>query len=152
MEQSSSWESNSHSASQIPRLLWNPNVHYRVHNGPPLVPVMNQMNPFDILSHCFPKIHSYSILASTSRSSEWSFPFRVSSQNILCIFISLKHVTCPSHFILLDIIPRIIFCEAYKLRSSSLYSLLLPPPLPSSEVQIFSSAPCSHTPQSMFFP
>jgi len=52
---------------------------------------------------------------------------------------------CPTHLILLDLITLLICGKVYKLQSSSLYSLLQPPAT-SSQVQIFSSAPCSQIP------
>jgi hypothetical protein len=42
MEQRPSWEANSFSASQeIPRILWNTEVHYCIHKSPP--PVLMRM-------------------------------------------------------------------------------------------------------------
>ena len=77
MVQSRSWEANWFQASQeIPRILWNPKVHYRTHKRPPPVPVLGQPNPVHIPTSLLLEIHPNIIHPSTPRSPQWSLCLR----------------------------------------------------------------------------
>jgi hypothetical protein len=63
MEQSPSWQADSHSAiEEIPRFLLNPTVINRVYKSSPLVPILRQMRPVHTFPPYLPNIHSTIIL------------------------------------------------------------------------------------------
>jgi hypothetical protein len=124
MEHSPSWEADSHSAGQILSLLWNPNLYYRVNNSLPLMSIVRQINPV----HTFHPVFLRSFLILPSHPS-LDFPSGIflplSPTKIFYGFlISPMRDTWPAHFILLNFITLIMFCETYMLGNSSLRSPL----------------------------
>jgi hypothetical protein len=148
MKYSPSWEANRFSASQeIHHILWNPQVHYRIHKISPLAPTMTNINPVHVPLHFF-DIHFNIILPSTPRTTERLIPFRIPHQNPKYMHLSsppyVQHAPPISFFLIWSPEQNLMRSTHHKAPSCVVSStpLLRRPSLAPTA----SSAPCSSTP------
>jgi hypothetical protein len=88
-ELSPSWgAANCAAPQELPSILWNPKVQYRVHKSPPLVPILGYVNPIHSIPSYLSKIHFNIVHPPTSWSSQWSLSFWLSRQYPICISFS----------------------------------------------------------------
>jgi hypothetical protein len=118
-------------------------VHDRVHNSPPLVPILSHNNSEHALASCFFKIH-FNIIPSTPRTSKCSVSFIRLHQLYAFLFYPIR-ATRPVHLILLP-------CKSLSPHRTLFSNLLAAPP---PHCHIFPPAPsyphvpdtCLHTSQ-----
>ena len=97
MEQNPSWEANVFTAHQIPRILWNPRVHDRIHKSPPPLRILSHIIPAYTPTTHFLNIHIIiilpSILGLPSGLFSSGFPTKILHTSLLFP----KRATCPVH-------------------------------------------------------
>jgi hypothetical protein len=98
MEQSPSWEAKtSYATQEIPRILWNPKVHNRIHKSSPPVPILSQIDPTHV-PHPISR-RSILILSSHLRLGLPSglLPSGLHTKALYAPLLSPIRATCPAH-------------------------------------------------------
>jgi hypothetical protein len=124
MELSSSWEAaNCEATQELPSILWNPKVHYRIRKSPPTVPILSQINPINTIPSYVSKIHFNIVHLPRSWSFQWSLSFWLSYQYPTCIPHLPIRAICPVHLILFELIILTILGEKYNLWKITTHNL-----------------------------
>jgi len=99
-QQSPSWEAGRFAVSQeIPRILWNPKVHYRNHERPTPVPILSHLDPVHTSTTHFLKIHLNIILPFTPGLPSDLFPLSFPHQKPVyaSTVLNTRYMPRPSH-------------------------------------------------------
>ena len=127
MQHSPSWDANrSSSRQEIPRILLNPKVNYRVHKSSQPARNLSQINPIYAPPDYFLKINFNIILPSTPRSSSGLFTSGLPTKSLYAPLLSPIRTTCPAHLIWSDM-PNNISWGAHRSQSTSFSNLLQSP-------------------------
>ena len=99
IEQSTSLEANQFSASQqIPRILWNPQVHKGIHKCPPLVPRLSQIDSVPASISDFLKTHLNIPSHLRLGLPSGLFPSDFLTETLYTSIFSPNSATCPVLF------------------------------------------------------
>jgi len=89
LEYSSCWKRNPSTIIKILRILWNPSVHYRVANSPPLVTIPSQIKPIFALAAPLFYIHSHVTFQCVPWSPKWYRIFKSTHTSHTCHMLLL---------------------------------------------------------------